>query len=391
MYAKLKKTLKWVVPAAICIVIGCAVVVFYQKDQSAGQTTNGTQESEKSDDSGSVDSTESTETEQIVVLGDTVYRYTDDIESMLILGTDQSGSEDSGTADDEEESYHGAMADMLMVVVINHTREEYAILQLNRDTITNVHIIDENGEGYASADIQLCTAHWYGGNEEQHNENTVRSVCELLGGVPVNTYYCLTWEGIKTLNTVVDGVTVTIQNDFSEVDPTMVLGETITLTDDQAYTFLRNRYDVDDGENIGRMERHRQYLTAWMQKVKELTAEDGTFPAKIYQSLAPYADTNLKGSQITKSTARISGYTNLGILTLDGTTAIGSDLGDGIDHMEFYVDDDALTETLQSLYHLEETDYDPEDFDLDEYEDWGDIAAEYDDTGIEEDTAEDDE
>jgi LCP family protein required for cell wall assembly len=268
------------------------------------------------------------------------------------------------------------MADMLMVVVVNHTKQEYAVLQLNRDTVTNVHLVDANGNGMASADLQLCTAHWYGGSEEINCENTVRSVCELLGGVPITTYYCLTWEGITTLNSVVDGVTLTIQNDFSEVDPSLVEGETITLTDEQAYTFLRVRHGVDDGENLGRMERHRQYMAAWMQKVREKTAEDSGFPALVYQELSPYACTNLKGSQINKESQQIFTYDNLGIYTIDGTTSLGSLLGDGIEHMEFYMDDDAKLEVMQELYGLEETDYDLEDYDILEYETWGDMEQE---------------
>ena len=33
--------------------------------------------------------------------------------------------------------------------------------------MTEVALIDHNGEGEATANIQLCTAHWYGGNREQ--------------------------------------------------------------------------------------------------------------------------------------------------------------------------------------------------------------------------------
>jgi LCP family protein required for cell wall assembly len=289
-------------------------------------------------------------TEQRVVLNDTEYRYTDEIESVLILGTDQSGNEAT-----EEKAHHGEMADMLLVVVIDHTTQEYAILQLNRDTITNVYLLNAEDEAVENRDLQLCTAHWYGSSNEVNCENTVRSVSELLGGIPIDTYYCLSWEGIPTVNSVVDGVTLTIQNDFSAVDSSLVEGETITLTDEQAATFLRSRYGVDEGDNIGRMERHRQYLTAWMQKVREKTAEDSGFAAVAYQALNPYACTNLTGSQISTGTQQVLSYNSLGIYTIDGELTTGSRLGDGIEHMEFFLDDESRLDIISTLYHLEET------------------------------------
>jgi LCP family protein required for cell wall assembly len=344
-------------------VLGAAIVVsvamFYRTDHSAGgPVVEDTQAFEAKPE----------QTEYLVRLGDSMYRYTDDIDTILFLGTDESSNEAT-----EDEEAHGAMADMVMVMVINHTKQEYAILQLDRDTITTVDMIDSDGNGGASAEQQLCTAHWYGGSEELNCANAVRAVCQLLGGVTIDTYYSLTWEGITSLNAVVDGVTLTIQNDFSQIDPSMVMGETITLTDEQAYEFLRGRHGIDDGENLSRMERHRQYLSAWMQKVKEKTAEDSTFPAKVYQDLSPYASTNLKGSQINKGSEQIMSYNYLGIFNIDGTTALGSMLGDGIDHMEFYMDEDAKLATLTQLYSLEETDYDAEMYELWDYEEWDEI------------------
>jgi hypothetical protein len=107
--------------------------------------------------------------------------------------------------------------------------------------------------------------------------------------------------------------------------------------------------------------------------VKEKTAEDSTFPAKAYQDLNPYASTNLKGSQINKGTEQIMSYNYLGIFNIDGTTALGSRLGDGIEHTEFYMDEDAKLATLSQLYSLEETDYDAEAYELWDYEEWDEV------------------
>lgn len=84
------------------------------------------------------------------------------VTSWLIIGTDVSGNQD-GIGED----YQGAMADFMLLVVFDEENHSYGMLQLNRDTMTEIHLLDNKGEGEATADIQLCTAHWYGGNRQQ--------------------------------------------------------------------------------------------------------------------------------------------------------------------------------------------------------------------------------
>ena len=47
------------------------------------------------------------------------------------------------------------MADFLMLVIVDKTENTYSFLQFNRDTMTEVALIDHNGEGEATANIQL--------------------------------------------------------------------------------------------------------------------------------------------------------------------------------------------------------------------------------------------
>ena len=57
-----------------------------------------------------------------------------------LIGTDKSGNEDA-----EGEEYHGSMADALMLVVVDKEEKTYGILQLNRDTITEVPMLLQDG------------------------------------------------------------------------------------------------------------------------------------------------------------------------------------------------------------------------------------------------------
>lgn len=277
------------------------------------------------------------------------YEYFHEIENYLFMGTDESGSPEA-----KGEAYRGSMADFLMLVVIDKTEKTYATLQLNRDTMTEVTLMQTDGSKNASAEIQLCTAHWYGGNKEQSCENTVEAVSKLLGGIPIHGYYALDMKAIPQLNHAVGGVEVTIENDFEKVDSSMKKGEKITLSDEQAYTFIHDRYGVDDEKNTSRMQRQRQYMQAFFAKAKKKAKEKPNFINKLFKNLKNDAVTNLSGNDISKLTNRVAKSDDRGIFTLEGESKIGKALDDGIDHAEFYVYDNSLNEVMTELYHLKQ-------------------------------------
>lgn len=287
------------------------------------------------------------EPQGVLTLNGTKYEYFHEYETYLFLGTDASGAEEK-----EGDAYRGSMADFLMVAIIDKTSHTYAVLQLNRDIMTEVTLMQRDGSGMASASLQLCTAHWYGGTKEQSCENTVKAVSNLLGDVPIAGYYALNMEQIPIVNHAVGGVEVTVENDFSKVDSSLRKGETLTLSDEQAYTFVHDRYGVDDETNLGRMERQRQYLSGLFAKLQESSRENPDFIVKMYQMLEDESVTDMTGKEVSKLAREISRSTGKGIYTLKGTSETGKTLGDGIEHTEFYVEEDSQIEVLTELYGL---------------------------------------
>lgn len=293
-----------------------------------------------------------TETEQEkefsleVCFGDEEYGTSDEIESYLVMGTDGSGGVD------EEGQYVGAMADFLLLTVINHTSQTYGYLQLNRDTMTEVTLLLADGSGYASAQLQLCTAHWYGGDRSASCENTVEAVSYLLGGVPIDGYYALDMNAIPAINHEVGGVEVEIKDDFSDSDPTLVQGTKVRLNDEQAYHYIHDRMNVGDGENLSRMRRQKEYMAALLTQCRKKQEENQQFLPQMFQALNTYADTNLEMKKLVGLMKQTEGYQSDGIHTIEGETRLGQALDDGEDHTEFYVDEQSLKEQMIQLYHF---------------------------------------
>lgn len=279
-----------------------------------------------------------------ITLGKKKYSYYHDMETYLLIGTDDVGNTDG---------YKSSMADFLLLVVLDKTEGSYHFLPLNRDTMTDVPLIEPDGTGVAHADLQLCTAHWYGGTEEIGCENTVRAVSGLLGGMPIDGYYAINREKIATLNQLAGGVTVTLEEDFTRSDPNMKKGETIRLSDEQAVSYIHDRYEVGDETNISRMKRQKQYMQNFLTAIKEKIKETPAFADEVYRQFKKEAVTDLSGSKISHLMNQFSKGKNKGFYEIAGTGKIGKALGDGIDHAEFYLDEDSLLETLSRMYQLE--------------------------------------
>lgn len=294
------------------------------------------------------------QSEELTALGSlklngNIYSYYHDFETYLIMGTDKTGA--------DSKVYQGSMSDFLMLVIVDKTDNNYSFLPINRDTMSEVRLIQDDGTGVATAELQLCTAHWYGGNAEQSCANTVESISKLFGGLKINGYYAIPMDEIPKLNHSVGGVTVTLLEDFQDIDRQMKKGETLALSDEQAYRYIHDRYGVGDEKNTSRMKRQQQYMEAFFTKAKEKAKSDKAYVGQLFREFEQTATTNLTAKKISGLTNRLIKGTQKGFFEIKGTSKIGKALGDGIDHAEFYPDKESIIDVLTKIYGLKMTNY----------------------------------
>ena len=281
-----------------------------------------------------------------VALEGELYGFDHRIETFLFVGTDLSGNS-------EPEEYRGAMADFLLLMVLDHTDNTYGYLQIDRNTITDVRELDKDGQEITSRDLQICTAHWYGRNPEMAAENTVDAVRRYLGGLArIDGYYVLNVEDAGKLNSAVGGVEVTIGDDLSALDPAMTKGRTLKLSDKQARIFLQARQNVGEGTNAERMGRQRQYMAAFFNRVKEKTKENPEFGLEVWNRLKDAGRTDMNGNDFSRIAKKILKGEDKGIRTVRGETALGTVLEDGELHEEFYADEASKREEMCELFSL---------------------------------------
>ena len=284
------------------------------------------------------------------------YRYNRGILSYLFIGTDDSGNDIVA----EDEGYRGRMADFLLLMVVDVQRGKYGFLQINRDTITEVERPDNvEGKDLGAMDLQICLSHWYGANEQESNENTELAVCNLLGEMDhLDGYYTLHMSDVDRLNAAVGGVEVTIEDDFTGADPTLVEGETVVLNDTQAQNYVRARMSVGDGENTSRMRRQRTYMKGFLDKAMQKLKADPGFVEDLFDDLEDIADTDISRGDISVIAETMRTGESQGVLQIKGKTKIGETQGDGVKYTEFYANPKSILKQMKKLYTLE---YVPED------------------------------
>ena len=271
------------------------------------------------------------------------YHYNPDLECYLILGVDQLGEAQAS------EGYNGGgQSDVILLYVADHTQKKTSLLQINRDTMTQVDVLGVRGDIVGTRYEQIALAHAYGTGLEDSCENAVRAVSRFLYDVKIDGYASIRMEALPVLNDLLGGVTVKIEDDFSQVDQILVQGEDVTLKGDQVLHFIRNRMDVGEGTNLERMVRHRTYLSAFQDVLETKMEKNSKILVQLYDAAMPYVVTDTGSGTISKLAQKCSDYESNGTLTIDGEAKQGEI------YVEYYVDELDVKETVLELFYLEE-------------------------------------
>lgn len=263
------------------------------------------------------------------------YRVRLGLHTYLFMGVDKAGTAELVVDD-------GGQADAILVLVVDDINETWQTLPLNRDTITNVPVLGVTGQVTDRRNEQLALAHAYGDGGNRSCLNVAGVVSEILEGQKINGYAALNMGGIGLVNDALGGVTVTVESDFSGIDDTLVMGETITLNGEQAENFLRERKSVDDGTNQSRMERHRQYLHGLREKLDELDKEDAV---RIFEEANDYIVSNMSANDFANLLNTLKNYTELPAVTIEGESKIEYDLA------AFYMNEESRMNAVRELFY----------------------------------------
>ena len=266
-----------------------------------------------------------------------------DVTIMMVLGIDQFGPVESS-----HYYRNNGSADSIMLLVFDETARDCTVLYLNRDTMLNMDVLGVRGEYAGTTFGQLALAHTYGTGLEDSCQNVKNTLMNYIHGLTIDYYVAMNMDAIPILNDAVGGVTVTVEDDFSKVNPSITMGE-VTLQGDQVIDYVRTRKDVGDQKNVTRMERQKEYVDGFLKKLVEIERGDLDFIVRLYDQVAPYIVTDCSVTTLSNILDRYAQFDLKEVVTPEGENRIE----DG--HYAFYVDEEKLDELIVRLIYSPKT------------------------------------
>ena len=237
------------------------------------------------------------------------YNYRDDVISILFMGIDYMGDEKNWFYATES---NGGNADVIAM--------------------------DANGQYLDTVYTNISTAHSYGDGKDLSCRLTTDVVSRLLYGAPVSRYVALDYDALYTLNDLIGGLTITFDDDYTEIHSTFTKGSTVTLNRWYMDKFITYRSETDLEGAYKRGMRSMAVMKALFNQCKGKIVADPAVALEYYNGLTDYITTDLDLTEITYL-ARNMGkmyFTSDTIVRLPGETVMGER------YAEFYPDESWL-------------------------------------------------
>lgn len=264
-----------------------------------------------------------------------------DIVTLLLMGIDRKGNvQSSGTY------INYGRADFVSVLVFNETEKCLDVLQLNRDTITDIQVLGVNGMPAGKVKAQLALAHTYGTGLNDSCENVKKAVSDLLYSLNINYYLSLNTDTIQLVTDKLGGVKVNVTDDFSAVTPFIPKGE-VVLTGEQALAFVSHRVDIADQLNISRMNRQNEFLKGLFVSINQNGNINTDFMLNLYNDISDYIVTDISTGSLSNLADNFANYKLRNIYTPSGENVLGDEF------YEFYINSEDLDKTILNLFYSE--------------------------------------
>ena len=308
--------------AVVCVILLCGVgyTLLQDKKEERPENLTGTEEEDQSD---------------VIVVDGVKYRPNTNIQTVLFLGIDKEAKSDLGNTPGEN-----GQSDSLNLLVADRETKKARILQISRDSMVDIDIYSVSGDKMMMEQGQIALQYAYGDGEEESCRLTAGKVSELLYGVEIQSYLSLTMEGMVRTADAIGGVTLTIPEDYTSIDPAFAKGQTLTMDGVMVEKYVRSRDTEVLDSNVQRMQRQSQFMAALIEKLQSIKGSSNYL--SLYQEMEPYMVTNMTADEmkaladydIDAETVNIPGE----VILKDG-------------HAQFIVDNDELRNIVLKMFY----------------------------------------
>ncbi|WP_433674171.1 LCP family protein [Microbacterium gorillae] len=182
--------------------------------------------------------------------------------NLLIMGSDTRADLTSGTYGDDD--VEGSRSDTLMLLHVNAAHTDATLVSIPRDTMTaRPECTYPDGSTSDAQDVAQIN-----GAFDVGPFCTLDTVREMTG-IDVDHFVVVNFDGFIDITNAVGGVDVCLAEPVSDPDSQLFLeAGPHTIQGAEALAFVRTRYGIGDGSDLGRIHTQQVYLSALARKVK---------------------------------------------------------------------------------------------------------------------------
>lgn len=207
------------------------------------------------------------------------YYYNENLINLLLIGVDRESNSTS----------KNGQADALYLVSVDTEVGKVKIVGISRNTLCEMNVYGSDGKPYGTENAQICLAYAYGSNDVNSSENCAYAVSNLLFDIPINGYYTIYFDSLSKIVNMVGGVRVTVPADTLDPQFAGIKGTSAVLDGSKAMSFLRMRND----SNAPRVERHKEFISGFINAAKSAVKKDLSLPVKIADKLGSESVTDI--------------------------------------------------------------------------------------------------
>lgn len=273
-----------------------------------------------------------------------IYEYKEDIMTFLVMGIDKNSE-----VVEVDEGTEGGQADALFLAVMDPDDRSIKVIGINRNTMTDIDVYNETGSYVTTIEAQICIQHGFGNGLEKSCEYQKQAVSKLFYNLPIHGYAAINMSAIPTINDAVGGVDVTVLEDLTRIDESLVEGQNVHLMGKSAFWYVKYRDTGVFGSADMRLARQKQYLNAFIKTAKNTAKSDIGVALDVYQAVSSMMTTDITADEVAYLAPILVDYQfdSDSFYMLDGETVMGEEFE------EFYADEDALYELILEVFYRE--------------------------------------
>lgn len=154
-------------------------------------------------------------------------------------------------------------------------------------------------------------------------------------------------KAIATINDAVGGVEVTVLEDLTKKDKSLIKDEKVHLMGESAFWYVQYRDTTVFGSADLRLARQKQYLHGFIDAAKKAAKENISVILELYQAVMPQMVTDVSLDEVAYLAPLLVDYRfePEGFYTMEGETVEGEQFE------EFHADETALYEMILEVFY----------------------------------------